>query len=107
MSKMLENQKPNFPPGTQTFYHAFTFGFLCDQLLRRVDPKKRSLGQFFREEIAVPYGKTLGYCIRAGLVRQRLFIFRYRLPHRIAQRSVLPSDQNDESHHFGLDNPLG
>lgn len=56
MSAMLENQKPNWEVGSTTGYHTLTYGFLIDQLLRRVDPKKRSLGQFFREEVSEPHG---------------------------------------------------
>lgn len=56
MSAILENQKPNWEVGSATGYHTMTYGWLIDQLLRRVDPKKRSLGQFFREEIAEPHG---------------------------------------------------
>jgi len=55
MSKVFENQVPNWPPGTSAGYHTVTHGFICDQLLRRVDPKHRSLGQFFKEEIAEPH----------------------------------------------------
>ncbi|XP_072175170.1 beta-lactamase domain-containing protein 2-like [Diadema setosum] len=37
-------------------YHGFTFGPLANELLRRVDPQHRTLGQFFKEEIAEPFG---------------------------------------------------
>ncbi|XP_072175015.1 beta-lactamase domain-containing protein 2-like [Diadema setosum] len=37
-------------------YHGFTFGPLVNELLRRVDPQHRTLGQFFKEEIAEPFG---------------------------------------------------
>ncbi|VDM44137.1 unnamed protein product [Toxocara canis] len=40
-----------WPPGTAVGYHATTFGWLVDQLVRRSDPNKRGLGQFYREEI--------------------------------------------------------
>jgi CubicO group peptidase (beta-lactamase class C family) len=55
MSAALEKQKPNWELGSGAGYHSITYGWLIDQLLRRVDPKKRSLGQFFREEIAEPH----------------------------------------------------
>ena len=35
-------------------YHAVSIGFYEGELLRRVDPQRRSLGQFFQEEIATP-----------------------------------------------------
>ncbi|XP_071500803.1 beta-lactamase domain-containing protein 2-like [Diadema antillarum] len=39
-------------------YHGFTFGPLANELLRRVDPQHRTLGQFFKEEIAQPFGNA-------------------------------------------------
>ena len=57
MSKVFEDQVPNWPPGAGRFgYHAFTHGSLIDQLVRRVDPKHRSLGQYFQEELMKPHG---------------------------------------------------
>ena len=32
-------------------YHAYTYGWLAGELVRRVDPKRRSIGQFIRDEI--------------------------------------------------------
>ena len=39
-------------PGTTHGYHAVTYGWLVGELVRRVDPKKRSFGQFIKDEIA-------------------------------------------------------
>lgn len=43
--------------GTAQGYHTLTYGLYADQLVRRVDPKHRSLGDFFQQEIAQPFGK--------------------------------------------------
>jgi CubicO group peptidase (beta-lactamase class C family) len=48
----LAAQAPWWPPGTASGYHALTHGHLIGELVRRVDG--RSLGTFFREEIAIP-----------------------------------------------------
>jgi len=40
--------------GTHQAYHAIALGFYEGELLRRVDPRHRSLGQFFQDEIATP-----------------------------------------------------
>jgi CubicO group peptidase (beta-lactamase class C family) len=53
---VLARQKPKWEPGTRQAYHAVTLGFYEGELLRRVDPKHRSLGQFFQDEIATPLG---------------------------------------------------
>jgi len=33
-------------------YHAVTRGFIINEIVRRVDPKKRTIGEFVREEIS-------------------------------------------------------
>ncbi|XP_071805144.1 beta-lactamase domain-containing protein 2-like [Asterias amurensis] len=55
LGQILAESPPQWVPGTAHGYHAFTFGLYCSQLLRRVDPKHRTLGQFFREEVAEPF----------------------------------------------------
>lgn len=47
---LLAAQKPWWEPGTQSGYHAFTWGHLVGELVRRVSGKM--LSQFFRDEVA-------------------------------------------------------
>ncbi|CAF3509216.1 unnamed protein product [Rotaria sp. Silwood1] len=54
MIHALEQQRPLWPPGTAHSYHALTYGWLTGELIRRVDPKKRTVGQFIQDEIANP-----------------------------------------------------
>lgn len=56
LAHLLASLKPRWAPGTRQGYHAFTLGFYESELLRRVDPKKRSLGIYFKDEIAAPLG---------------------------------------------------
>jgi CubicO group peptidase (beta-lactamase class C family) len=56
LAVVLARQKPAWEPGTRQAYHALTLGFYEGELLRRVDPQHRSLGQFFQQEIAAPLG---------------------------------------------------
>lgn len=49
---LLAAQKPWWKPGTKIGYHMTTFGYLLGELVRRVSGK--SLGTFFRENIADP-----------------------------------------------------
>ena len=37
-------------------YHAYNIGLYMDQLVRLVDPKHRTLAQFFDDEVAKPFG---------------------------------------------------
>jgi CubicO group peptidase (beta-lactamase class C family) len=54
MTRTLAAEEPFWEPGTRNGYHAFTFGFLVGELVRRVSG--RSLGTFFRAEVATPLG---------------------------------------------------
>jgi CubicO group peptidase (beta-lactamase class C family) len=56
LAAVLARQKPAWEPGTRTAYHAITLGFYESELLRRIDPGRRSLGTFFADEIASPLG---------------------------------------------------
>lgn len=54
MGALLAAQRPMWTPGTRHGYHAVTLGWYESQLLSRVDPKGRTLGRFFAEEVATP-----------------------------------------------------
>lgn len=56
LGELLARQKPAWEPGTRQAYHALTLGFYEGELLRRIDPQHRTLGQFFQDEIATPLG---------------------------------------------------
>lgn len=51
---VLARQKPEWEPGSRQAYHALSLGFYENELMRRIDPKHRSIGQFFQDEIATP-----------------------------------------------------
>jgi CubicO group peptidase (beta-lactamase class C family) len=54
MVDALAHQAPNWEPGTRHGYHAITFGWLVGEVVRRISG--RSLGRFFRDELAGPLG---------------------------------------------------
>jgi CubicO group peptidase (beta-lactamase class C family) len=54
LAEVLARQKPAWEPGSRQAYHAITLGYYEAELLRRIDPQHRSLGQFFQDEIATP-----------------------------------------------------
>jgi CubicO group peptidase (beta-lactamase class C family) len=56
LAMVLARQKPAWEPGTRQAYHGITLGFYESEILRRIDPQHRSLGQFFQDEIASPLG---------------------------------------------------
>ena len=56
---VLARQKPAWEPGTRQAYHALSLGFYEGEILRRVDPRHRTLGQFFHDEIAGPLRESV------------------------------------------------
>lgn len=56
LATILAAQKPAWRPGTRHGYHAITLGLYQGELLRRVDPRGRTLGRIFAEDIAAPLG---------------------------------------------------
>jgi CubicO group peptidase (beta-lactamase class C family) len=55
--RALEAQKPLWPPGTAHGYHARTFGFLLDELVRRIAGK--TLSEYWRKVFAEPLNLDL------------------------------------------------
>jgi CubicO group peptidase (beta-lactamase class C family) len=56
MASIAARQRPLWTPGTRHGYHTLTLGWYQNELIRRTDPKRRSLGQYFQDEVANPLG---------------------------------------------------
>jgi CubicO group peptidase (beta-lactamase class C family) len=54
MTERLASEEPFWRPGTRNGYHGFTFGWTVGEMVRRASG--RSLGTFFRDEVAGPLG---------------------------------------------------
>jgi CubicO group peptidase (beta-lactamase class C family) len=54
LAAVMARARPAWEPGTRQAYHGLTLGFYEGELMRRVDPRHRTLGQFFQDEIATP-----------------------------------------------------
>lgn len=74
MAELLAAQAPERDPRAGDVYHAFTFGWLCGELIRRVDG--RSVGRFFAEEVAMPLGVEIWIGLPAVL-EPRVSTLRY------------------------------
>src|SRR5262249_28878912 len=72
LAAVLARQKPAWEPGTRQGYHAITLGFYEGELLRRVDPRHRTLGQFFQDEIASPLGLDVYIRLPEWIPNERL-----------------------------------
>jgi CubicO group peptidase (beta-lactamase class C family) len=98
LAVVLARQKPVWPPGTRQAYHAITIGFYEGELLRRVDPRHRTLGRFFQDEIATPLG--LDFYIRlpeeipdsrlAPLHRPKMGVMIFSMPISFALAAMNP-----------------
>lgn len=72
LAVILARQKPAWEPGSRQAYHALTLGFYQGELLRRIDPQHRTLGQFFQDEIATPLGLDLYIRLPESIPNSRL-----------------------------------
>jgi len=54
MTTALAEEEPWWEPGTKHGYHAFTYGWLIGEVIRRITGQ--SLGTYFRKEVAEPLG---------------------------------------------------
>ena len=72
LAVILARQRPAWPPGARQAYHALTLGFYEGELLRRVDPRHRSLGTFLHEQIADPLGLNLYIGLPRAIPNERL-----------------------------------
>jgi CubicO group peptidase (beta-lactamase class C family) len=59
LAAVMARHAPAWEPGTRQAYHALTLGFYEGELMRRLDPAHRTVGQFFHDEIAAPLGEEI------------------------------------------------
>lgn len=82
LSRLIEESPPNWwkakgttaAPEMTTLrrgYHGLSRGLILSQILQRVDPQKRTVGQFLREEVAKPMGLEQSLFIGIPLEVQR------------------------------------
>ena len=61
---ILEQLPLRFPEGdSPREYHALTRGWIANEIFRRVEPAKRTMGEFLREQISEPLGIDLYFDI--------------------------------------------
>jgi CubicO group peptidase (beta-lactamase class C family) len=74
LAALLADQPAEPDPRARTAYHAFTFGWLCGELLRRIDG--RTVGRFFADEVAAPLGLEVWIGLPAN-DKSRVSVIRY------------------------------
>ncbi len=91
LAELLARQKPAWKPGTRHGYHGLSLGWYEGELLRRVDPKHRTLGRFFAEEIVKPLGLEIYFGLPESVDHRRVArIQRARSPRELAELRNLP-----------------
>lgn len=72
LARLLARQKPAWPPGTRHGYHTMSIGLYMQEIIRHVDPARRTLGRFFHDEIAAPLGLAFYIGLPRDIPDQRL-----------------------------------
>jgi CubicO group peptidase (beta-lactamase class C family) len=90
LATVLARQRPAWEPGSRQAYHALTLGFYEGELLRRVDPQHRSLGEFFEDEIASPLELEFYVRLPESIPNARLAVVEPLSPFRMLARFPLP-----------------
>lgn len=72
LADVLAKQAPRWQAGASQGYHAISLGLYEGELIRRIDPQGRSLGQFFQEEIAGPLGAEFYISLPASVPDDRI-----------------------------------
>jgi CubicO group peptidase (beta-lactamase class C family) len=72
LADAIAAQAPLWPPGRKHGYHGVSLGWYEGELIRRVDPQRRSLGRFFADEIAAPLGLDFYFGLPEDTPRERL-----------------------------------
>jgi CubicO group peptidase (beta-lactamase class C family) len=83
LAEIMARQKPAWEPGARQAYHAISLGFYQGELIRRVDPRHRTLGQYFQDEIATPLGLDFYIRLPETMPDSRLAILQMYNPFRM------------------------
>lgn len=67
---MLERAAPWYEPGTETYYHPHTYGFLLGEVVRRISGLP--FEEFFRQEIAGPLGADFHFGLDSSVDQARV-----------------------------------
>jgi CubicO group peptidase (beta-lactamase class C family) len=72
LADAIARQRPYWEPGTRHGYHGVSLGWYEGELIRRVDPQRRTLGRFFADEVAAPLALEIHFGAPEDLPPERL-----------------------------------
>lgn len=84
ISSIIEKEIPRHKPGKKRVYHPVTRGLIVNEIVRRVDPKKRTIKQFVYDEITKPL--NIDHSVTLGLPE-----FLWPLDTKLTNRPILNS----------------
>jgi CubicO group peptidase (beta-lactamase class C family) len=91
MAQILARQPTAWRPGDLHGYHTLTLGWYQNELIRRVDPERRSLGAFFHDEIARPLNVEFHFGLPESVPDERVAIVKgYRRVALLGNINKLP-----------------
>ena len=91
LSPILASQKPAWRPGTRHGYHAITIGWYQSELIRRTDPRGRTLGRYLADEIADPMGLDVHIGLPASVDRDRVaYVHNWKRPESLLHVHQMP-----------------
>lgn len=90
LAGILARQAPEWPPGERQAYHAVTLGYYEGELLRRADPRHRTLGRYFQDELATPLGLDFYIRLPEEIPNARLAVLERANPLRAVRTMPLP-----------------
>jgi CubicO group peptidase (beta-lactamase class C family) len=90
---VLAAQRPHWEPGRYHGYHGQSLGWYESQLLRRVDPQRRTIGRYFADEVAGPLGIEFYIGLPAEIPDERLARLKVFTPWRALR--ALPSTPHE------------
>ncbi len=116
LARILARQKPLWKPGTLRGYHSITIGWYESEILRRVDPRHRRLGEFFRDEVARPLDLEFFIGLPPEVPESRVAVIEgfhplriplnvYKISPRMAMAAMLPWSLLNRSFNPKLANP--
>ncbi|RIB19176.1 beta-lactamase/transpeptidase-like protein [Gigaspora rosea] len=90
LAKILQSQPHNFNGVTTKAYHGVSRGWYLNEIVRRVDPRHRTIGRIVSEEIAPVYDIEFYYSITKKSLYQRVAsIYSYPMV-RVLAKFLLP-----------------
>jgi CubicO group peptidase (beta-lactamase class C family) len=91
LSPILASQKPAWRPGTRHGYHAISIGWYQSELIRRTDPRGRTLGRYLADEIAGPMGLDVHIGLPASVDRDRVaYVHNWKRPESLLHVHQMP-----------------